>query len=78
MILIFINTFKSVFVETVLSTRSSIITGCIYRHPSKDICAFYDHCLNRLLEKFSKENDKKILIGKFNIDLLKLLIWTYK
>ena len=58
MILILINTFKSVFVETVLSTRSSIITGCIYRHPSKDICAFNDHCLNRLLEKFSKENDK--------------------
>ena len=38
-----------------------------------DICTFNDHYLNPLSEKLSKENDKKkkILIGDFNIDLLK-------
>ena len=37
-----------------------------------DICTFNDHYLNPLLEKLSKENDKKsFLIVDFNIDLLK-------
>ena len=35
------------------------------------ICTFNDHYLNLLLGKLSKENDKNILIGDFNIDLLK-------
>ena len=36
-----------------------------------DICTFNDHYLNPLLEKTSKENDKKkLLIGDFNIDLI--------
>ena len=36
-----------------------------------DICTFNDHYLNPLLEKLSKEQNKKIfLIGDFNIDLL--------
>ena len=36
-----------------------------------DICIFNDHYLNPLLEKLSKENDKKVfLVGDFNIDLL--------
>ena len=52
--------------------KSNIVTGCIYRHPFMDTCTFNDHYLNPLLEKLSKENDKKILfIGDFNIDLLK-------
>ena len=37
-----------------------------------DICTFNDHYLNPLLEKLSKENDKKsFLIVDFNKDLLK-------
>ena len=63
---------ESIFVETILPKRSNIITGCIYRHPSMDICIFNGNYLNPLLEKLLKENDKKVfLVGDFNIDLLK-------
>ena len=37
-----------------------------------DICTFNDHYLNPVLEKLSKENDKKVfIIGNFNIDFIK-------
>ena len=37
-----------------------------------DICTFNDHYLNPVLEKLSKENDKKVfIIGDFNIDFIK-------
>ena len=63
---------ESISVEIIMPKRSNIIIGCIYRHPSIDICTFNDHYLNPLLEKLSKENNKKKnLIGDFNIDLLK-------
>ena len=62
---------ESIFVEAILPKRPNIIIGCINRHPSMDICIFNDHYLNPLLEKLSKENDKKVfLVGDFNIDLL--------
>ena len=62
---------ESIFVEVILPKRPNIIIGCIYRHSSMDICIFNDHYLNPLLEKLSKENDKKVfLVGDFNIDLL--------
>ena len=62
---------ESIFVEVILPKRPNIIIGCIYRHSSMDICIFNHHYLNPLLEKLSKENDKKVfLVGDFNIDLL--------
>ena len=53
---------EPIFVEIILPKRLDIIIGCIYRHPSMDICNFNDHYLNPLLEKLSKENDKKIFL----------------
>ena len=53
---------ESIFVEIILPKRSNIIIGCIYRHPSMDICTFNDNCLNPLQENFSKENAKKVFL----------------
>ena len=50
---------ESIFIEIILTKKTNIITGCIYRHPSMNICTFNDHYLNPLLKKLSKENDKK-------------------
>ena len=59
-----LNLYKSgylefVYVGIILQKRSSIITGCIQRHPSTDICTFNDYYFNPLLEKLLKENHKK-------------------
>ena len=62
---------EPVFVEVVLSRKSSLIVGCIYKHPCIDICTFNDYYLNPLLDNLSKEANKTIfLLGDFNIDLL--------
>ena len=72
MILIFINwVILDLFLLKLLSQKDNIFIGCIYRHPSVDICTFSDHYLNPLLEKLLKENDKNFHIGDFNLDLLK-------
>ena len=44
-----------IFIEIILPKKSSIILGCIYKHPSMDICTFNDHYVNPLLEDLSKE-----------------------
>ena len=51
---------ESIFVDIILPKKSIIIISCIYRHPSMDKCTFHDHYLNPLVEKLSKENEKKI------------------
>ena len=62
---------ESIFVEVVLLKKSNLIIGCIYKHPSMDICTFNDHYLNPLLDNLSKEANKTfVLLGDFNIDLL--------
>ena len=72
MILIFINwAILDLFLLKLFSQKDNIFIGCIYRHPSVDICTFNDHYLNPLLEKLLKENDKNFNIGDFNLDLLK-------
>ena len=62
---------ESIFVEVVLPKKSNLIVGCIYKHPSMDICTLNDHYLNPLLDNLSKEANKSIvLLGDFNTDLL--------
>ena len=63
---------ESVFVE-ILSEKNgqNLIVGCVYKHPNLDVSDFNNY-LHRLLEKISGENKKIVLLGDFNIDLLKL------
>ena len=48
-----------------------MIIGCIYKHPCMPIEEFNDEYILLLLEKASKENKPLILLGDFNINLLK-------
>ena len=65
------KTLESIFIEIIFPNKSNIIVGCMYKHPSMDICTFNDHYTNPLLENLSKEENKKLfLMGDFNIDLL--------
>ena len=63
---------ESFFVEIFSEGKSkSLIVGCIYKHPIMEVSDF-NNFLSRLLEKISEENKKVVLMGDFNIDLLKL------
>ena len=50
---------ESIFVEIILEKKSDIITDCIYRNPSMDICTFNDHYLNPPYKNFRKKMIKK-------------------
>ena len=65
---------ESVFIEIINKNSKNIIVGCLYRHPSmKDINEFNDQFFNVLSEKLLSEKNKHIiLMGDFNIDLLKV------
>ena len=62
---------ESTFIEIINHKKSNIIVGCIYRHPAMDLNEFNDYHLNELLHKLSSENKSLILVGDFNVDLMK-------
>ena len=46
---------ESNFTEIINPKKSSIVIGCIYRHPNMDLNEFNSYYLNPLLVKLSKE-----------------------
>ena len=48
-----------------------MVRGCIYRHPCMQHSELNDEYLKPLSKKLISENKEVILIGDFNIDLLK-------
>ena len=62
---------ESVFIEIINSKGKNTIVGCVYRHPCMNPTEFIDIYLSELLQKFSKEDKTIMLMGDFNIDLLK-------
>ena len=51
--------------------KKNVIVGCLYKHPFMSIDKFNDEFLLPPLEQASKENKQLILLGDFNINLLK-------
>ena len=66
--------FESFFIEIHFPKKRNLIVGCIYRHPSSDISIreFTDRHLDPILQKIDTENKQCILMGDFNVDLLKI------
>ena len=62
---------ESTFAEITSDRHTNIIVGCIYKHPSMAITNFNDFYLTPLLDKACREGKVLILLGDFNIDLLK-------
>jgi len=62
---------ESVFVEISFSQKSNFIVGCIYKHPAMPISIFNTEFLSPFLQYVSRENKTLVLLGDFNIDLLK-------
>ena len=64
--------FESIFVEIEFQ-KKNLVVGCIYRHPNSKISIvdFTTNHLEPILHKISKENKQCVLMGDFNINLLK-------
>ena len=62
---------ESVFIEIINSKDKNTIVGCVYQYPYMNPTEFIDIYLSELLQTFSKEDKTIILMGDFNIDLLK-------
>ena len=58
------------FVEIDLKKQHNIVCGVIYRHPNA-ILDIILGCLYDIIDKISKENKYCVLLGDFNIDLLR-------
>ena len=65
--------YESMFIEIIFPTKKNLIIGCIYRHPSSQISVedFTNLHLDLILHKINLEKKHCILMGNFNIDLLK-------
>ena len=61
---------ETTFIEICNPKKTSIITGCIYKHPNMNNNEFNGHYLNDLLDKLSKENKTIFPLDDFNFNLL--------
>lgn len=62
---------ESVFVEIPRPAQTNLVVGTIYRHPCMSIDTFNSDFLKPLVHKLSKEKKQILLLGDFNINLLK-------
>ena len=61
----------SVYIEIIQRGSKNMVVGCIYRHPCMQNSEFNDEYLKPLSEKLITKKKEVILLGNFNIDLLK-------
>ena len=62
---------ESTFAEIITDKgKKNLIVGCIYKHPDMPVDEFNVH-LSKTFEKLINENKKVIILGDFNIDLMK-------
>ena len=62
---------ESTFIEIINHKKSNILVGCIFSHSVMNLNEFNDYYLNQLSHKLSSENKPVILLGDFNVDLMK-------
>ena len=62
--------YEALWIEIVANGQHNTICGIIYRHPNGDIDNFMEY-INSTIEKIHQENKICLVMGDFNIDLLK-------
>ena len=65
--------FKTIFIELIIPNRKNVVAGCIYHHTSSIIptTQFTTEYLDPILNIIAHENKTSVIVGDFNIDLLK-------
>ena len=64
------NDYESLWIEIQNDTGHKTIYGVLYRHPHGNLDNFLNH-LNMIVEKIHREKIYCVLLGDFNLDLLK-------
>ena len=63
---------ESIFIEIINPSTKNLIVGCIYCHPCMELSEFHNDFFTYLCNKLLHEKNKDIvLMGDFNVDLLK-------
>lgn len=62
--------FEALWIEVLNEKQSNLLCGTIYRHPNGNIDEFLEY-LNTALEKTNSENKPCVIMGDFNLNLLK-------
>ena len=62
---------ESIFVEMLGTNSKKVLVGCVYRHPTPPISDFFELFFNEILAKIGNERKTALLLGDFNVDLLK-------
>ena len=62
---------ESTFIEIIFPNKKNLIFACVYRNPHISVNDFIDNYLIGILAKTTLENKDSILLGDFNIDLLR-------
>ena len=65
-----LHDFESLWIEIEVQGRSNMLCGIFYRHPNGNVQNFMDN-LNVCLQKIHREEKNCIIMGDFNLDLLK-------
>lgn len=64
------NEFEALWIEVQNDTQHNMLCGIIYRHPSSNIDLIQEY-INSSIEKIHRENKYCMIMGDFNLDLLK-------
>ena len=69
-----INNCEACFIEIKFQNKKNLIIGCLYRHPTSPVSVkdFNNGYLVPIIQKLNLENKQIMLVGDFNIDLLKI------
>ena len=62
---------ESVFIALLIPSKSSLILGTIYKHPSIQHFKFNKTFMKKLLNKIGLENKRSLIVGDFNLNLIK-------
>ena len=65
------NELESVFIELFILSKPSLITGIIYKDPNMQHFKFSNNFMKKLLNKISLENKRSLIVGDFNLNLIK-------
>ena len=65
--------YESMFIEIKFPQKRNLIIGCIYRHPQSNISIqeFTTLHLDPVLQNISQDNKQCVIMGDFNVNLLK-------
>ena len=62
---------ESVFIELLIPSKSSLILGTIYKHPSMQHFNFNNDFMKKLFNKISLANKRSLIADDFNLNLIK-------